>query len=450
MTGLVLAQLLSAYVLLRDRGQVIYQSIQTDIVERTVRLVAVLESMSPPERARLVPLFSTSDTRVAIFKDPVAPPIKEDGDGDVATSLVRSQLSRQLPNRDIRVALQGDLISGPMANMHHGRAGNWSMPGPMASMHGLHAAARVFHIQVNLGDGSWLIFQRQLPEALFDWPVRVLVILGILLVSVILLSLLAVRWSVKPLRQLRQAAEGLGKNIAREPLPVKGPVEVAETAAAFNTMQQRLRSYIDDKARILAAVSHDLKTPLTRMRLRSDLLDDESLRIKLQNDLSDMETMVGATLDFMRGAEFKEPTQPLNLMALLESIKENGVESGWGITLDGDVTGPLQGRPVALKRCITNLVDNAVRYGGCAHIVVADHVREIMIEVSDEGPGLTEEQLEQVFEPFYRLDGSRSRQGGGTGLGLGIARNIARAHGGELTLVNRPQGGVTARLTLPR
>jgi signal transduction histidine kinase len=450
MIGLVIAQLLSAYVLLRDRGQVFYQSIQTDLIQRTVRLVGVLESITRPERERLIPLLSTSDTRVALLNELVESEVEGDSDDHVATNLVRTQLSRQLPDREIKVALQGELLSGPMANMHRRRMGNWGMPGPMAYMHGLHTAARVFHIQVSLRDGTWLLFQRQLPESLFNWPVRVLVILGILLASVIVVSLLAVHWSVKPLRNLRQAAEALGKNIHREPLPVEGPVEVAETASAFNTMQQRLRSFINDRARILAAVSHDLKTPLTRMRLRSDLLDDESLRTKLQSDLSDMEAMVSATLDFMRGAESNEATQPINLMALLESIKENGIESGWDITLEGDVTGPYQGRPVALKRCIGNLVENAVRYGKCAHIVVSDDTVEVVISITDEGPGIPEDKMEQVFEPFYRLDGSRSKQGGGSGLGLGIARNIARAHGGELTLANETQGGVSARLTLPR
>jgi signal transduction histidine kinase len=324
------------------------------------------------------------------------------------------------------------------------------MAGPWAYMHGLHAIGDIFHIQVKLNDGTWVRFERQVPESLLGWPSRLLITLGILLVSVVALSSLAVRWSVGPLRALRRAAEELGKDIHREPLAVEGPVEVAETARAFNTMQKRLKNYIEDRARILAAVSHDLKTPLTRMRLRTDLLEDEALREKIETDLDDMESMVGATLDFMRGTETKEPSQPLDLMALLESIQGNMSEAGREVELTGRIENPIHGKPLALKRCITNLVDNAVYYGKRAGITVDDQDQHVVISVSDNGPGIPEDSLERVFDPFFRLEASRSQHTGGTGLGLGIARNIARAHGGELVLENRPRGGLTARLRLPR
>lgn len=450
LTGLILAQLLSALVLLRDRGQVLYRSVQTDVIARTVGIVRLLDSISLPERQRLVPLLGSDDMRVTLARAPV-PKAVEDADAGAAARWVQAQILRHLPRQTrVEVSLQGSLMPDTVPAMHRRHMMGRRMTGPWAYMHGLHAMADVFHIQVELEDGTWVRFERRVPESLFGRPFGLLITLGILLVSVVALSLLAVRWSVGPLRSLRRAAEALGKDIHRKPLAVEGPVEVAETAKAFNTMQQRLKNYVEDRARILAAVSHDLKTPLTRMRLRSDLLEDEELREKIQTDLDDMESMVGATLDFMRGTESKEPSQTLDLMALLESIQGNMSEAGWEVNLTGRIDKPIQGKPLALKRCITNLVDNAVHYGKRAEIAVADEDQHVVISVSDDGPGIPEESLERVFDPFFRLEASRCQHTGGTGLGLGIARNIARAHGGELALENRSHLGLTARLLLPR
>jgi len=166
--------------------------------------------------------------------------------------------------------------------------------------------------------------------------------------------------------------------------------------------------------------------------------------------VDDMQHMVEATLDFMRGTESREDTRPLDLMALVESLCDDAAESGQRVTLRGQVESPYQGRPLALKRCIGNLIDNAVRYGGSAEVEVCDSDQSVTLTVTDGGPGIPPESLEKVFDPFFRLERSRARHSGGTGLGLGIARNIARAHGGDLVLRNRVQGGLLAELTLPR
>jgi signal transduction histidine kinase len=227
-------------------------------------------------------------------------------------------------------------------------------------------------------------------------------------------------------------------------------LEVVETARAFNTMQRRISRFVEDRARILAAVSHDLKTPLTRIRLRADLLEDEVLGAKIRRDLDDMQRMVDATLDFMRGTESREETRPLDLMALLESLCDDAAEAGQQVVLRGRVVTPYHGRPLALKRCIGNLLDNALRYGGSAEVSVRDSDKGVTLSVADQGPGIPEGAMGKVFEPFFRLEASRARRSGGTGLGLGIARNIARAHGGDLVLKHRPGGGLIAELRLPR
>jgi len=241
---------------------------------------------------------------------------------------------------------------------------------------------------------------------------------------------------------LAEAAEDLGRNINRPPLAEQGSVEVRRAAQAFNTMQNRLVRYIQDRTRILAAMSHDLKTPITRLRLRAELLDDGELKAKFDKDLQEMESMVATTLDFMRGVDSQEAMQPVDIMALLESIQEDGKEMGQEIHIQGSVSRPYRGAPNALKRCLGNLIDNAVKYGACADITLADSEQRLEIRIRDRGPGIPENQLERVFEPFFRLEGSRSRDTGGTGLGLSIARNIAQTHGGELALRTIEAGGL--------
>jgi signal transduction histidine kinase len=214
-------------------------------------------------------------------------------------------------------------------------------------------------------------------------------------------------------------------------------------------MQARLSRYLRDRTRILAAMSHDLKTPITRLRLRTELLDDPQVRQKFSKDLEEMEAMVGATLDFMRGVENEERVQRVDVMALLESLQADARELGGRVEIEGTTSAPYEGRPQALKRCLTNLIDNAVKYGKSAQVALDDDPAHLRICVRDEGPGIPEAELGHVFEPFHRLESSRSRDSGGTGLGLSIARNIAELHGGTLVLRNLPGGGLEAILTLP-
>jgi signal transduction histidine kinase len=214
-------------------------------------------------------------------------------------------------------------------------------------------------------------------------------------------------------------------------------------------MQSRLAGYVNDRTRILAAMSHDLKTPITRLRLRAELLEDGEARARFGKDLDDMEAMVRDTLEFLKGLESGEPVELVDVAALLESIKEDREELGGRVEIEGRAASHFPGRPRALKRCIANLVDNAVKYGKSAVIAVSDG-DALELRIRDEGPGLPEAELEKVFDPFYRVEVSRSRETGGTGLGLTIARSIAEAHGGSLVLRNRSEGGLEAVLTLPR
>jgi len=449
LVGLIIAQSLSTLVLLLDRGTVLHQTIQTNLINRTSGIVQLFNTLPAEERTALLPLFSGDDLRLYLNAraqtDPNARP-----EISHAAALVKSQLLKRLPeNTEVLVSLDGSLMHSPMPDRHMSQM----MSAAPRSVHGnpmpQHSMVYSFHIQIRLQDGIWVIFERGVSDKVFNWPMRLLSILGILLLSVIALSLVAVSLITMPLSQLRHAAEGLGKDIMQAPLAEKGPIEVRQTAKAFNTMQRRLRNYIDDRAHILSAVSHDLKTPLTRLRLRADLLDDDSHRDKTLQDLDEMEMMVNATLDFMRGISNNEVNQSIDIMALLESLQADAQETGGKVELVDSINEPFFGKPLALKRCIVNLLDNALRYAGSVSISVEITDQTLLIAVCDKGPGIPEQDLPKIFEPFFRLESSRARNTGGSGLGLGIARNIARAHGGDIVLINRIEGGLCAEIRLP-
>jgi signal transduction histidine kinase len=214
-------------------------------------------------------------------------------------------------------------------------------------------------------------------------------------------------------------------------------------------MQTKLSRYLHDRTRILAAMSHDLKTPITRLRLRAELLDDEPIRSKIIRDLSELEEMVTDTLSFMRGLESNESLSRLDINALLESLQDDAMEGGQKIEVNGRITSPFLCRPQSLKRCLSNLIENAIKYGGIARVSVMQLPDALHIIVSDDGPGVPAEELERLFDPFYRLEASRNRDHGGTGLGLTIARSIAEQHGGTLVLRNGVTHGLECHLELP-
>ena len=450
LAGLIIAQTISAYFLLHDRGQTLYQAIQESMITRTSAIVRLLDSTPPDKRERFLPLLSSPELAIKLADNPFET-TTNDSESKFVSKVVTQRLENNLPSEmKVRVSIDGNVMASRFPQMHRRHMMRNGSGPPWAQQIGPHAMARFVLIQVQLQDSSWVIFERGVPENTFIWPAKILIVLGILLISVIVISLLAVKTITRPLDRLRMAAEGLGKNIQQEPLSESGPTEVKETAIAFNQMQQRLKNYIEDKAEILAAVSHDLKTPLTRLRLRTDLLDDNEVSKKIEKDLDDMEKMVTATLDFMRGSESKEERQPIDLIALLESIQDDFNEAGNRVTFNGHSNAPFQGKPLALKRCIINLVENGIRYGEKVDISLEDNPLDISILICDYGPGIPYELHEKVFAPFYRLENSRAQHTGGTGLGLGIARNVARAHGGELTFSKQDNGHFCVIIKLPR
>ena len=450
--GLILAQLATAYINLAERDQLLYRAGGMRLAQQISDIVKLLESLPAAERRRVVAVFNAPPLSVSLDRPPIAPgtaSAETDFQQSMFTTVLRYALGDDTEVNVVRPeGTPESFRPGPRAGwqempMMQGRGWGRGMSGPAAG-------GAFFTAQIALRDGTLVTFDSYLSPQATAMPLRLALTLLILLGTVIVLSLVAVRWVTGPLSALATAAEKLGEDINRPPLPETGPIEAQRAAKAFNTMQQRLSRFIADRTRIFTAMSHDLKTPITRLRLRAEMLDDEALRAKFAKDLQEMEAMVTQTLDFMRDASTEEAVQRVDTMALLESLQTDYQDTGSMVEIEGKVAQPYPGRPLALRRCLTNLVDNAIRYGGRATVKVEDAADRLTIRVLDDGPGIPEQELEQAFEPFFRAEASRSRETGGTGLGLGIARNIARAHGGDLVLRNRPEGGLEAILTLPR
>ncbi len=253
----------------------------------------------------------------------------------------------------------------------------------------------------------------------------------------------------RPIRRLANAADRLSEDLESPALSESGPRETRQAAHAFNRMQARIREQVAQRSRMLAAVSHDLRTPIARVKLRVEQVEDANLRGRIEQDLGEMIAMLDATLSYLHQQRADESLQMFDLQALVESMAEDAQDRGADVRVEGRCS-PLRAQPMALRSCLSNLVENALRYAGHAVIRLEDSPAEVRVKVSDHGPGIAPEQREAVFEPFFRLEGSRNRSSGGVGLGLTIAREAARRQGGELTLGENPGGGLLATLRIPR
>jgi signal transduction histidine kinase len=303
---------------------------------------------------------------------------------------------------------------------------------------------------VEFKDGQWLNFVMPLT------PVGPLVseenlpLLGGIAALVVIMTIWALRRLTAPYRTLERAVRRIGEDLKSPPLPEEGSREYRSAAHAVNTMQAQLREYVEDREQLAAALAHDLRTPLTRMKLRLELLKDAAKRKALMNDLGDIEAIARSVVDFATHEVKDEVLERIDFWTLVDSIVDAYPQVRFAAG-SAKARGLICiGRPVALRRCVTNLVDNAVTYGERALIGLSGDEKEIVLVIEDDGPGIPEERLEQVFRPFTRVEGSRNRQTGGFGLGLTIARTIARSLGGEVRLENREGGGLRTELRLPR
>ncbi len=275
-------------------------------------------------------------------------------------------------------------------------------------------------------------------------------ILLIRLAAVGLTAWVAARWLSNPIKRMATAAEQLGNNLSSPNIEeASGPSEVRQASKVFNLMKSRINQQIDERNRFLAAVSHDLRTPLTRLKLRAEKIDQPALQTDIRGDINEMASIIDTTLDYLRGDERPEAECMLDIGALVHSMAEDAEERGESITVSGNAS-PIKLKPLSIRRCLNNLIDNALRYGENATILIGETDNVVVISIQDAGPGIPEDQLEAVFAPFYRLETSRNRNLGGVGLGLSIARDMAKKQGGNITLRNARNGGLIASLVLPK
>jgi signal transduction histidine kinase len=310
-------------------------------------------------------------------------------------------------------------------------------------------------IETTLSDGRWVLFTSDLEPLTVEQVASevsgtsFLVRLTLTMLLCLLLSALAARRLAAPISDLATAAEQLGGSGDAPPVPPRGPTEVQGAILAFNRMRERMRRFNADRTRMIAAMSHDLRTPLTRLRLRAELVENTDQQNKMLAELDMMNGMIDSILSFARDDTKGEPKSLVDLSALVEGICEDASDAGEPVTFSGSRGVTISCRPNALRRAISNLVDNAVKYGRSASVGLALDAEHIVITVEDEGPGIPRNERERVFEPFYRIESSRDPGTGGVGLGLSVTRSIIWEHGGEIVLANRKGGGLSIRLELP-
>lgn len=484
--GLLLAQLLSAALNVAERDRLITRGYGVQAAQRIADTVVLLDGLGEADRARVVSLLRLPPLVLSLHDAPVGTldPDQPQAGGNawgprglLFARRLRSALGDARPLRigppsaaeeaawraanrpwtdqvAERLGLGDGDERGPRAERHE--RGPRADRAERSAHHGerpWRGGPPVWRTEVQLQDGRWARFDAVLPPPTAErLPWQLAAQLAVLLLSVLLLAWLAVRWVVRPLHVLANAAQALGQDLNSPPLPERGPREVRQAAQAFNRMQQGLASFLNERTRLLSALSHDLKTPLTRMRLRAELLDDEPTRARFEADLQEMEAMVSETLAFMRGLGGHEARAPVDVNALAQALVADQAALGRQVQVQGRAAAPCVGVASLLKRALGNLLDNAALYGGAGPVTlhIIEQPGQLQLSVQDSGPGIPPAELERVFEPYHRLEASRSRATGGTGLGLGIARSIAQLHGGTLSLHNRPEGGLEARLVLPR
>jgi signal transduction histidine kinase len=485
LAGRTIAVLLAGLVVSNLVGLVIFSGERDTALNRAAyqsageRIAAVVQSLKrTPSAARAGPVCSQSGPRFAASL--ASQPAVASDEGGSRSRLMRSVIGGILGNpatEHLRVAGEGfdgdtpsrqifaDVMQqcmgsmmqnmGPMMQNMGGMMGGQGMRGMTMVAPGDPAIAvwpqsDIIRISYRINDGLWLNAVAFAPQAGSIWRSRYFVVFFVMALVVTALSVWAVWRSTAPLALFAWAAERLGQDMNAPDLPEEGPREVHLAARSFNEMKRRLRNLINDRTQMLAAISHDLRTPITRLRLRAEFVDDDEQRAKMLSDLEQMEAMIAATLSFAREDSTAEPRKNLDLAALVQSVCDDATDMGSDVVCDGAARASYNGRPMALKRAFTNLVDNAVKYGGSARVALEETREGIVVTVDDNGPGVPDSEIERIFKPFYRAETSRNRETGGTGLGLAVVRSIIRGHGGEVTLANRAEGGLRATVALPR
>ncbi len=466
--ALVLSQFVTLAFFLHERREAVRSVTREQVLLRVAAAVRLLDETPPALHRRVVrsanaPLlrFWLSPTSAVLAQEPNAP---------------QRRLSRLLEDSsagEVRVDLSGqpNLYGGPPP----GDRSPWDRPprddqfsgrereGRERDWHddddeghdddfgsGLSPRLIGLTISVQLADRRWLNAQSALPVSAPLWALPSLVSTVLMAAALILIVVFMIRRITRPMDNLAVAAGRLGRGESVEDVPEEGPLDVRHAIRAFNAMNQRLDRFVRDRTQMLAAISHDLRTPITVLRLRAEFVEDAEARRKILETLDEMQQMAEAALAFAREEATREPTRAVDLAALIDSVCDDLVELGQHVTFAEAARLPFACRPVALKRALRNLIENAVTYGAGARVALEHDGGGPRVIIDDDGPGIPSESIETVFQPFVRLEESRNVETGGIGLGMAIARSIVRGHGGEIDLENRPEGGLRVAVRLPK
>ena len=436
-TALICSVLASVLILGAAYDRLISGIRQGAIVQRTITLVELMNNSSEELHRGIIKAANTRNEKVQVQRfsqikkrNLTAPEKKlqenlenqlgEKYQGRIFVVLKRREARKPSPQKS-----EGQGIR----NESHRHNRNWRR-----------SPLEVLKISVPLDNGQWLSIVSEAPKASRMLVGQTLLFLVISLVFVILAVVLMLRRITRPLKQLATAANDLGRGEQVSELHVSGPADVQDTVRAFNLMNERMQKFIADRTRTLAALSHDLRTPLTSMRLRVELLPDSSDKEQLLNTLEEMQQMSEATLSFLREASDNEPSRKVDLNALLSSLCDDMNDLGLAVRYEESLELVVQCRLISLKRAIRNLIENGVKYGDQVEVSMEKKQGSVCIRIQDHGPGIPESRMEQMFEPFTRMEASRNRDSGGIGLGMAIARNNLRSHGGDIYLKNNDAG----------
>ncbi len=433
--GLTVSHLASIALLSTDRHDAVLRASERLCAERLASIARLLDHTPPAGRPRLVADLASPTLGIVIAAGPAVASPMGAGDGHLpADEAFRAAFGRMPPGR---LHVHHRVVPGPPRSL-------W------ANLLDGFPKDQVMEVSFRLSDGGWANFTMAMAQAAALWSPHAVASVLVMMAGIVVLGGWATGWVGRPLATFAQAADRLGRDVNAPPLPAGGPREVRHAVAAFNEMQASIRRFVEDRTRMLAAISHDLRSPITRMRLRTEMLAEGEPRARMLADLDEMEAMVASALDFARGEAADEPPQLIDLAATIATICDNAADLGLSAAYAWEGRLPCTCRPLALKRALTNLVENAARYGGRATVQTRRTARAIETVIDDEGPGIPAAEREKVFTPFYRLEGSRNRKTGGVGLGMTVARTIVRSHGGDIRLENRPEGGLRVVVVLPQ
>ncbi len=449
--GLLSIQVLTLSIVARER--VASNNVQ-DLLrlnERSLALVKLMYAASPEQRKNIAAELSAPPYGLTVSDESaIASSIPSDDEMAEMEDIIVGRLSKY-GVEDARVRRESPISEG---NANAGTAGTrddvGSIERELLNLAADYTKSDTLIASIEFKDGQWMNFIMPSTPLSPILTAQSLPLYASAAAAVVLLSMWALRRLTAPYRALESAVGHIGEDLKSPPLPERGSSEYRSAAQAVNAMQARLREYVEDRELLAAALAHDLRTPLTRIRLRLELLGKSPVKKALMQNLADIETITASVLDFASQNGHSGDLERIDFWSLVDSIADENPNVVMDETAARERGLICLGRAVPLRRCITNLIENAVKYGGSARLSVSQTETEIVLSIDDDGPGIPDADIEKVFRPFTRVEASRNRQTGGFGLGLTIARNTARGFGGDVTLRNRPGGGLRSVLVLPR